>query len=156
MRIASRSWILLRRDQANADRARSPAWSGERQVRPERPQVSGGELSGGFKVDLGALVQAAGGVNGTITDVQNNKASDIGGSGADYGGDELAATVSGFCARWEIGVENLANDAREVATRLYLSAANYANYARAEKTVIAHLAGILQSRTGTDPAASQW
>ncbi len=110
-------------------------------------------MSGGFKVDLGALVQAAEGVNGTITDLQNNKVSDIGGTEADYGDDELAATVSDFCARWEIGVQNLANDAGEVATRLYLSAANYA---KAEKTIIAHLAGILQSRTGTDPAASQW
>jgi hypothetical protein len=110
-------------------------------------------VSGGFKVDLGALVQAAEGVNGTMTDLQNNKVSDIGGAEAEYGDDELAATVSNFCARWEIGVQNLANDARQVASRLYLSAANYA---KAEKTVIAHLSGVLESRTGTDPAASQW
>jgi hypothetical protein len=110
-------------------------------------------MSGGFKVDLGALVQAAVGVNGTISDLQNNKVSNIGGADASYGDDDLAATVSDFCARWEIGVQNLANDAQQVANRLYLSAANYA---KAEKTIIADLQGTLQSRTGTDPAASQW
>jgi hypothetical protein len=110
-------------------------------------------MSGGFSVDLGALVQAAEGINGAMSDLQNNKVSDIGGSGADYGDDELAATVSDFCGRWEIGVENLTNDAREVANRLSLSVTAYA---KAEKTVIAHLTGILQSRTGADPAAPQW
>jgi hypothetical protein len=87
-------------------------------------QVTGGEISGGFKVDLGALVRAAVGVNGTIGDLQNNKVSDIGGANANYGGDDLAATVSDFCARWEIGVQNLANDAQQVANRLCLSAAS--------------------------------
>jgi hypothetical protein len=116
--------------------------------------MSGGdEMSGGFEVDLGALVQASEGINGTMTDLRNNKVSELAGLEADYGDDDLAATVSGFCARWEIGVENLTNDANEVANRLSLSVAAYA---KAEKTVIAHLAGILQSRTGTDPAASQW
>src|SRR5271170_1836865 len=110
-------------------------------------------MSGGFKVDLGALVRASEGVNGTISDLQNNKVSDIGGPGADYGDDTLAAVVSDFCARWEIGVQNLTNDAQEVANRLTLSAVAYA---KAEKTVIARLAGVLQSRTGTDPAATQW
>jgi len=116
-------------------------------------QVTGDAMSGGFKVDLGALVQAAVGVNGTISDLQNNKVSDIGGADASYGDDDLAATVSNFCARWEIGVQNLANDAQQVANRLYLSAVNYA---KAEKKIIADVQGTLQSRTGTDPAASQW
>ena len=58
-----------------------------------------------------------------------------------------------FCGRWEIGIEHLANDAQQVANRLFWSAQAYA---KAENTVIAHLKGILQSRTGTDPAASQW
>jgi hypothetical protein len=110
-------------------------------------------MSDGFEVDLGALVQASEGVNGTMGDLQNNKVSDIGGSAADYGDDDLAGTVSDFCGRWEIGVEHLTNDAKEVANRLSLSAAVYA---KAEKTVIAHLTGILQNRTGTDPAASKW
>src|ERR1035438_724526 len=110
-------------------------------------------MSDGFEVDLGALVQAAEGVNGAISDLQNNKVSDIGGAEADYGDDALGSTVSDFCGRWEIGVEHLTGDAKEVANRLSLSAAVYA---KAEKTVIAHLTWILQNRTGTDPAASKW
>jgi hypothetical protein len=110
-------------------------------------------MSAGFEVDLHALVEAAEGVNGTMADLQNNKVSDIGGSAADYGDGDLAGTVSDFCARWEIGVQHLVNDAEQVANRLYLSAAAYA---KAERANIASLTGILQSRTGTDPAASQW
>jgi len=110
-------------------------------------------MSGGFEVDLHALVQAAEGVNGTISDLQNNKVSDIGGSAADYGDGDLAGTVSDFCARWEIGVEHLTNDAKEVASRLLLSAQAYA---KAEKTIIAQLTGVFQNPAGTDPAASQW
>jgi hypothetical protein len=110
-------------------------------------------MSDGFEVDLGALVQASEGVNGAMSDLQNNKVSDIGGSAADYGDDDLAGTVSDFCGRWEIGVEHLVNDAKQVANRLSLSAAVYA---KAEKTVIARIAGVLGSRSGSDPAASQW
>lgn len=50
-------------------------------------------------------------------------------------------------------MENLANDAMEVAARLSLSTAAYA---RAEKTVSAQLTGVMQRRSGTDPAAAQW
>lgn len=107
----------------------------------------------GFQVDLNALVAAANGVNGVINDLQNNKVSDIGGHDTDYGDDDLAGTMSDFCERWEIGVEHLTNDAKEVAQRLALSAVAYA---KAEKTVVAHLAGVMKSATGTDPAASQW
>jgi len=110
-------------------------------------------MSDGFEVDLAALVQASEGVNGAMSDLQNNKVSDIGGSEAEYGDDALAGTVSDFCGRWEIGVEHLTNDAQQVASRLTRSAATYA---KAEKTVIVHLSGILRSRAGTDPAASKW
>jgi hypothetical protein len=110
-------------------------------------------MSGGFEVDLHALVEAAEGVNGTMADLQDNKVSDIGGSAVDFGDGDLAGTVSDFCARWEIGVEHLTSDAQQVANRLYLSAQAYA---KAENTVIAQVKGILESRTGTDPAASQW
>ena len=83
-------------------------------------------MSDGFQVDLGALVQASEGVNGVISDLQNNKVSDIGGPNADYGDDDLAGIVSDFCGRWEIGVEQLTNDAKQVANRLCMSVATYA------------------------------
>jgi hypothetical protein len=114
---------------------------------------AGDGMSDGFTVDLTALVQASEGVNGAIADLRDNKVSDIGGQEADYGDDSLAAAVSGFCSRWEIGVQNLANDASQVASRLALSALAYA---RAERANVAMLHGILQRRDGTDPAASQW
>lgn len=110
-------------------------------------------MTDGFKVDLDALVKAAKGVNGTIHDLKNNKVSDIDGQKADYGDGDLAGTVADFCDRWEIGVEHLTKDAKEVANRLVLSASAYA---RAERTIVADLHGNLQSRTGSDPARSQW
>jgi hypothetical protein len=110
-------------------------------------------MSEGFKVDLTALVKAAEGVNGTMVGLRDNKVSDIGGSTANYGNAALASAVSGFCSRWEIGVQNLTNDADQIASRLALSAVAYA---KAEKTNVALAAGILQRRNGTDPAASQW
>lgn len=109
-------------------------------------------MSGGFKVDLTALVKAAEGVNGTIADVSSDQVSGIGGAQGSYGNDALAGTVSDFCSRWQMGVQNLCTDASQVASRLALSAVAYA---KAEKKNIAAISGIFQGG-GTDPAASQW
>ena len=106
----------------------------------------------GFRVDIRALVEAAEGVNGVILDLKDNKVSDIGGPKADYGNGTLAGTVSDFCNRWEIGVQNLTNDASQVAGRLALSATTYA---RAERKNVALVSGILRG-SGSDPAAPQW
>jgi hypothetical protein len=110
-------------------------------------------MSGGFKVDLTALVKAAEGVNGTVADISSDKVSGIPGSQSSYGNDALGSTVADFCSRWQIGVQNLANDANQVASRLALCAVAYAT---AEKKTVAAISGILQRSNGTDPAASQW
>ena len=110
-------------------------------------------MSDGFEVDLTALVRAAEGVNGVIADMANNKVSNIGGAAANYGDDSLAGSVSDFCGRWEIGVEHLTNDARQISGRLILSALAYA---RAEHTNISLLTRLLRERDSADPAASQW
>lgn len=110
-------------------------------------------MSGGFEVDLTCLVRAAEGVNGVITDMEYSRVANIGGPGADYGNGDLSSVMSDFCARWEIGVENLTKDASEVAVRLTQSAEAYAE---AEKKNVSMISGILQRRTGTDPAASSW
>jgi hypothetical protein len=107
----------------------------------------------GFEVDLTSLVRAADGVNGAISDLQHNKVSDIGGPGADFGDGSLASVMSGFCSRWEIGVENLTKDASEVASRLTKSAEAYA---KAENTNVKMISGIMLRRSGADPAASSW
>jgi thiamine biosynthesis lipoprotein ApbE len=110
-------------------------------------------MSDGFMVDIGALVKAAEGVNGAIVDLGDNKVSSIGGSAADYGNAALAGTVADFCSRWQVGVQNLTNDASQVASRLALSAVAYA---RAEEKNVALATGVLQRRSGGDPAAAQW
>lgn len=113
--------------------------------------IRGGTVSGGFEVDLTSLVRAAEGVNGVISDMHGNKVSDIGGPGADYGDDDLAGVISGFCSRWEIGVANLTKDASEVASRLAKTAEAYA---KAENTNVNMISGIMLRTSGPDPAAS--
>jgi hypothetical protein len=110
-------------------------------------------MSDGFEVDLTSLVRAAEGVNGVITDMQDNKVSDIDGSGADYGDGGLASVLADFCARWQVGVEHLTSDVQQVADRLTLSAQAYAE---AERTNVSLISGLLREQAGTDPAASSW
>jgi hypothetical protein len=109
-------------------------------------------MSGGFRVDLSALVSASEGVNGVTTGLRDNKVSGLG-NGASYGDEALAAAMAGFCDRWETGVQNLVTDASQVARRLALSAAAYA---RAEHVNVALAQGVMQRRSGPDPAASRW
>jgi hypothetical protein len=110
-------------------------------------------MSGGFKVDITGLVKAAEGVNATIADVSIDQVSGICGAQSSYGNANLYGTCSDFCGRWQIGVQNLVTDVSQVASRLALSAVAYAD---AEKKTIAAVSGILQSSSGTDPAASEW
>jgi len=109
-------------------------------------------MSSGFMVDLTALVKAAEGINGTIAAVSSDKVSGIVGSPGSYGNEALGSAVSDFCSRWQIGVQNLATDANQVAGRLALSAVAYA---KAEKKNVAAVSGIFRGR-GTDPAAARW
>jgi hypothetical protein len=109
-------------------------------------------MSAGFMVDLTALVQAAKGVNGCIAAISNDKVSSLAGAQGSYGNDTLGSTVSDFCSRWQIGVQNLTTDASQVASRLALSAIAYA---KAEKKNVDTISGIFRG-SGTDPAASTW
>ena len=99
------------------------------------------------------MERASEGVNSVLLDLQNKKISDIGGKSAGYGHDGLAGVVSDFCSRWELGVENLAKDAREIASRLSLSAQVYV---QVEGALAGHIAETLQRSRGVDPAAGQW
>ena len=72
----------------------------------------------GFRVDLGALKDAADGVSGTLDQVRTRKVSDIDCDKAAVGHGRLADTISDFCDRWSLGVDNLATDAQEIADRL--------------------------------------
>jgi len=82
-------------------------------------------MADGFSVDIQGLVEAASGVAGTLQALGAQKVSDIDADKGSFGHDDLAGTVSNFCTRWEIGVENLAKDSQEIATRLVRSAGVY-------------------------------
>jgi Excreted virulence factor EspC, type VII ESX diderm len=106
-------------------------------------------VSDGFRVDLGALESAAAGVNQTLADLQEARVDALDGNAADYGHDHLAETVKDFCDRWEIGIEHLATDGREIAQRLTDSVKAYLAVDKAAK---GRMDGIYQSPTGPDPA----
>lgn len=72
----------------------------------------------GFSVDLGALEEAAQGINATLTQIGQGKVGDYDADKADFGNDDLAGTVSDFSDRWQIGVQNLAKDAGAIAQQL--------------------------------------
>ena len=107
-------------------------------------------MSDGFRVDLTALTQAAEGITGTLDALDVGKVSDIDGDTGAIGHDRLAGTLSDFCARWQIGVQNLAKDARTIAGGL---AESVVAYQHADQANHGQFVGILQSLTGPDPAA---
>lgn len=102
----------------------------------------------GFKVDLGALEDAAKGVNTVLNDLHQKKVKDLDGDKSDFGHDDLAGTVADFCDRWEIGVEHLAKDGQEIADRLSQSVAAYL---RVDTHLEGYMDGILERLSGDDP-----
>ena len=107
-------------------------------------------MADGFRVDLGALEDAAIGINTTLNDLKAKRIDDLDGRKADYGHDKLAETIADFCDRWELGVEHLATDGQEVASRLSHSVQAYLKVDQAAK---GRMDGIFQRPTGADPAA---
>jgi hypothetical protein len=107
-------------------------------------------MADGFRVDLGALEDAAIGITTTLNDLKAKRIDDLDGRKADYGHDKLAETIADFCDRWELGVEHLATDGQEVATRLSHSVQAYLKVDQAAK---GRMDGIFQRPTGPDPAA---
>ena len=108
-------------------------------------------MSDGFRVDLGALESAAAGVSRTLADLEAARVDSLDGDAAAYGHDHLAETVKDFCDRWEIGIEHLATDGREVAQRLNDCVRAYVAADRGAK---GRMDGIFQSPAGPDPAVS--
>jgi hypothetical protein len=107
-------------------------------------------MSDGFRVDLGALEDAAIGINTTLNGLKAKRIEDLDGRKADYGHGGLAGTIADFCDRWELGVEHLATDGQEIAGRLSRSVQAYLKVDQAAK---GRMDGILQRQTGADPAA---
>ena len=105
-------------------------------------------MTGGFRVDLGALRQAADGVNGTLDEVRKRKVTDIPCDGLAMGNDRLASAVSDFCDHWQRGVDNLATDGREIANRL---TASMNAYRAVDHRLHGYITGIILQGTGPDP-----
>lgn len=105
-------------------------------------------MSDGFTVDLGALENAAAGINRTLSELKERDVDDLDGPIKDYGHDQLGNAVKDFCDRWQHGVECLAKDAQEVATRLSQSVQAYLQTDTGLKGMFD---GILSRATGVDP-----
>ncbi|MFI6071066.1 hypothetical protein ACIA5C_05660 [Actinoplanes sp. NPDC051343] len=106
-------------------------------------------MTDGFSVDLGALEDAATGVNFTINAIRKTKVDKLAGQTDDYGHDHLTKTVKDFCDRWEIGVEHLVKDGTEIAQRLTDSVRAYVT---ADEAAKGRLDGVYAKPTGLDPA----
>ena len=102
-------------------------------------------MSGGFQVDLGALRDAAAGIHGTLEKLRTTQVDALSQTEADYGHDGLAEAVAGLFDRWQVGVQNLAKDANEVAGRLSRSAEDYS---RMDESVQERMGGILPPSDG--------
>ena len=107
-------------------------------------------MTDGFSVDLGALEDAATGVNFTINALRKTKVDQLAGPAGDYGHDHLARTVTDFGDRWEIDVEHLAQDGMEIARRLTDSVRDYL---AADEAAEGRMDGFFSQPTGPDPAA---
>lgn len=102
----------------------------------------------GFSVDLGALENAAAGINRTLSELKEQDVDDLDGPTEDYGHDQLGDTVKDFCERWQHGVECLAKDGQEIASRLSQSVQAYL---QTDSTLRGMYDGILSNSTGSDP-----
>jgi hypothetical protein len=107
-------------------------------------------MADGFQVDLGALEDAAAGINTTLNQLRSAKVDQLDGDKAMYGHDQLAETIADFCDRWEIGVEHLATDGQQVALRLSQCVQAYLQSDRAAK---GRMDGIYGLPDSPDPAA---
>jgi hypothetical protein len=107
-------------------------------------------MSDGFHVDMGALERAASGVNGTLDEVSQQRVSDIPHNPSAYGHERLSGTVSDFLDRWQRGVDNLAKDGQEIATRLTENVDNYRRVEQHNRDQIMEIHGRLTGK-GPDP-----
>ncbi|MEU9487148.1 hypothetical protein AB0D83_26375 [Streptomyces decoyicus] len=103
-----------------------------------------------YRVDLEALEKAATGVNGTLDEISVQKVSGIPHGESEVGHESLASTLSDFLDRWQRGVDNLAKDGQEIATRL---TACVNAYHRVEEHTHKQFHGILHGNN--DPAVKR-
>ena len=106
------------------------------------------EMSDGYQVDLAALRAAADGIARTVGQVTAHPVASLS-SGADaLGHGRLAASLGGFCDRWQAGITHLVEDGRAAGDHLATAATAYL---RAEDATAGSLGETIR-RPGPDPA----
>lgn len=118
---------------------------------PDIAEPLGVHVADGFRVNLGALEQASAGINDTLTQLSERKVNDVDCARSAFGHDDLADTVSDFCDRWEIGVQHLGKDAKQIQGGLDSCVRAYVG---TDSKLKGHMDGILQRTGGPDPAAT--
>ncbi|MGH3391571.1 MAG: hypothetical protein ACRDOO_22095 [Actinomadura sp.] len=82
-------------------------------------------MGDGFSVNLDALKNAGLGVSELMAELNRRGVDEIDCEGSAVGHDRLAAVISSFCDRWQVGVENLTEDGEQLAHNLIDSAGRY-------------------------------
>ncbi|GAA4889218.1 hypothetical protein [Saccharopolyspora cebuensis] len=104
----------------------------------------------GFRVDLTALADASEGVRSTVEAMRHRAVSEIDCPAEAFGHDRLAGITAEFCDRWNRGVSNLAEDAKEVSGRLDHC---FQAYRDTDEAARARFEGMVGRSGGGDPAA---
>lgn len=94
-----------------------------------------------FEVDLQTLAKAAQGTSEAVSLFREKDVEDLVPAKGDLGSDVVWAAVEEFKDRWERGMNNLVEDADEIAGRLGKIAMNYADLDRNGRDELARVAG---------------
>jgi hypothetical protein len=90
----------------------------------------------GFSVDVEALRSAGEGIVELMRMLDQHKVEDIDCDSAAVGHGELAGKLESFCGRWQVGVENLLEDGKQISQRLLDSAKAYSDSDQAAATAL--------------------
>ena len=105
-------------------------------------------MSGGYVVDLTALRAAADGIARTVGQVSAHPVASVPTGAGALGHQRLAASLAGFCERWQTGVTVLIEDGRAAGEYLDVAAAAYL---RAEDATVAiDLSDVIYVRLDTE------
>ena len=104
-----------------------------------------GETVSGFCVDLPTLAYAAAAINAVLRELAACAVESIDCPSAAIGHRRLARAVHSFCERWQLGLAALAEDGRQLASRLNDTVTAYADADVDSATQLTNLA------TGLEP-----
>ena len=94
----------------------------------------------GFSVDLPTLAYAAAAINAVLQELDACAVERIDCPSAAVGHPRLARAVRSFCERWQLGMAALAEDGRQLASRLNDAVTAYADADADSATLLTNLA----------------